>query len=130
MFDNLVFKRIRELFGGRVRLVVTGSAPIQKDVLRFFRIALGVPILEGYGQTETSAGGTFTLPREVDSGNVGPPIASIMIKLTDVPEMKYYSKNDEGEVSLLQFKQWQASKWLYYSLLVLICSTLCGFIPW
>lgn len=81
-----------------MRLVVTGSAPIQKDVLRFFRIALGVPILEGYGQTETSAGGTFTLPGEVDSGNVGPPIACNMIKLTDVPEMNYYSKNDEGEV--------------------------------
>ena len=98
MFDSLVFKRIRELFGGHVKIVVTGAAPIQKEVLRFFRISLGVPILEGYGQTETSAGGTFTLPHEVESGSVGPPIACSMIKLVDVPEMKYYSKNDEGEV--------------------------------
>jgi long-chain acyl-CoA synthetase len=98
LFDGIVFKKIRALFGGRVRIVVTGSAPIPYEVIRFLRIALGCPIYEGYGMTETCTCGTFTLPGEIDAGHVGPPVATMAIKLVDVEELKYFSKDDEGEI--------------------------------
>jgi long-chain acyl-CoA synthetase len=50
-WDKLVFKNVRNQLGGRLQLVLTGSAPIEGDVLTFLRVALGVTILEGYGQT-------------------------------------------------------------------------------
>jgi long-chain acyl-CoA synthetase len=49
MYDCLVFKKFRDILGGRVRVMVTGSAPIAKEVLNFLKIAFCVPILEGYG---------------------------------------------------------------------------------
>lgn len=51
--------------GGRVRLMLSGSAPISKDVLLFMRAAMGCVILEGYGATETAAAGTLTLEGDV-----------------------------------------------------------------
>ena len=50
--DRFVFSKIRERFGGRLKLVVVGSAPIAPNVLNFIRAALGCTIVEGYGQTE------------------------------------------------------------------------------
>lgn len=48
-FNRLVFKKLKNIFGGRVRLVASGSAPISADVLNFFKIVLGCPVYEGYG---------------------------------------------------------------------------------
>jgi len=49
LYDCLVFNKFKAVLGGRVRLMVTGSAPISKDVLSFLKIAFCCPILEGYG---------------------------------------------------------------------------------
>ena len=114
VFDSIVFRRVQELFGGRVRLVVTGSAPIPRDVLRFFRIALGCPVFEGYGQTETCTCGTFTIAKETDAGHVGPPVATMAIKLVDVPELDYFSKNDEGEVCTVCVHTYLHTRVLFY----------------
>lgn len=59
-YDSVVFKDIRNLTGGRVRLMVTGSAPIAGEVLTFLKAVFGCPLLEGFGQTETSAPATLT----------------------------------------------------------------------
>lgn len=48
-YDKVVFKKVRELFGGNIRIMLTASAPISGDVLTFFKIALGVHIYEVYG---------------------------------------------------------------------------------
>lgn len=48
-FDKLVFKKIQNALGGRVKLMITGSAPISETVLRFARAALGCIVIEGYG---------------------------------------------------------------------------------
>ena len=55
-------------------------------------------MIEGYGQTETSAGVTFGLPMDTATGHVGTVLPCISVKLRDVPEMSYYAANGEGEV--------------------------------
>ncbi|KAK7469687.1 hypothetical protein BaRGS_00036316 [Batillaria attramentaria] len=98
IWDRLVFGRIQKMLGGRVRYIVTGSAPLSASVLDFTRCAFGCLVMEGYGQTESSAGITFNVPGETEAGNVGTPLACNYVKLVDVPEMDYYAKDGRGEV--------------------------------
>eukprot|EP00800_Vazella_pourtalesii_P017344 TRINITY_DN524_c0_g2_i2.p1 TRINITY_DN524_c0_g2~~TRINITY_DN524_c0_g2_i2.p1 ORF type:complete len:659 (+),score=132.98 TRINITY_DN524_c0_g2_i2:47-2023(+) len=98
IWDRLVFKRFQEGLGGRVRIAITGAAPLSPEVLTFLRCALGCFVLEGYGQTECTAGATISLPGESTAGHVGPPLPCNIVKVVDVPEMEYYAKNGEGEV--------------------------------
>ncbi|KAM6415687.1 long-chain-fatty-acid--CoA ligase 5 [Rhynochetos jubatus] len=100
IWDKLVFKKVQETMGGRVRIMVTGAAPISPSVLTFLRAALGCQIFEAYGQTECSAGCTFSMPGDWTTGHVGAPLACNIIKLDDVEEMNYYSSNNEGEVCI------------------------------
>ncbi|NXG33335.1 ACSL5 ligase, partial [Dromaius novaehollandiae] len=100
IWDQLIFKRVQETMGGRVRIMVTGAAPISPSVLTFLRAALGCQIFEAYGQTECSAGCTFSMPGDWTAGHVGAPLACNIIKLDDVEEMNYYSSNNEGEVCI------------------------------
>lgn len=99
-YDNKVFKPIRNLFGGRVRALITASAPISGDVLDFFKVALGIHIYEVYGQTETNGPCTFTHPRDPTGGHVGGLISTCKIRLRDVPEMGYLhtDKPPRGEI--------------------------------
>ncbi|NXH67604.1 ACSL5 ligase, partial [Hydrobates tethys] len=100
IWDQLIFKKVQETMGGRVRIMVTGAAPISSSVLTFLRAALGCQIFEGYGQTECSAGCTFSMPGDWTTGHVGAPLACNIIKLDDVEEMNYFSSNNEGEVCI------------------------------
>ncbi|XP_074764552.1 long-chain-fatty-acid--CoA ligase 5 isoform X1 [Athene noctua] len=100
IWDRLVFKKVQETMGGRVRIMVTGAAPISPSVLTFLRAALGCQIFEAYGQTECSAGCTFSMPGDWTTGHVGAPLACNIIKLDDVEEMNYFSSNNEGEVCI------------------------------
>lgn len=100
IWDKLVFKKVQETMGGRVRVMVTGAAPISPSVLTFLRAALGCQIFEAYGQTECSAGSTFSMPGDWTTGHVGAPLACNIIKLDDVEEMSYFSSNNEGEVCI------------------------------
>ncbi|CAI2308543.1 unnamed protein product [Caenorhabditis sp. 36 PRJEB53466] len=97
-FDNIVFKKIREGFGGRVRLMITGSAPLSTNVLTFVRAAMGCVVVEGYGQTECVAACTVSMEGDSLAGHVGMVIPSAQIKLVDVPELNYYAKDNAGEV--------------------------------
>jgi long-chain acyl-CoA synthetase len=71
--DRLVLERVRELFGGELRLGLTGAAPLGREVLEFFD-ACGVRILEGYGMTETCAAATLNTPGAHRFGTVGRPL--------------------------------------------------------
>ena len=64
--DEQIFARVRELFGGQVRQAVTGAAPIAPEILEFF-YAAGVPVLEGWGMTETTGVGTVGTARRISS---------------------------------------------------------------
>lgn len=98
IWDKLLFHRIQRLLGGRVRGIVTGSAPLSGKVLNFIRAVLGCYVLEGYGQTEVTAGVSITLPHEHEAGVVGPPVPCCQVKLVDIPEMDYYAKDGKGEI--------------------------------
>ena len=100
IWDRLVFKPVREGMGGRIRLLVCGSAPLAGNVLTFIRCALGCLVIEGYGQTECVAPCTFNIVGDYSVGQVGPPISCCHIKLVDVPEMEYFAEKDKGEVCI------------------------------
>ncbi|XP_068161272.1 long-chain-fatty-acid--CoA ligase 5 [Antennarius striatus] len=100
LWDKLIFNKVQDSLGGRVRVMVTGAAPISPSVLNFLRAALGCQIFEAYGQTESTAGCTFTVPGDATSGHVGVPLPCNIVKLVDVEEMNYFSSNGEGEVCI------------------------------
>uniref|UniRef100_A0A3B4Z9S0 Long-chain-fatty-acid--CoA ligase n=1 Tax=Stegastes partitus TaxID=144197 RepID=A0A3B4Z9S0_9TELE len=100
IWDKLIFHKVQESVGGRVRMMVTGAAPVSPSVLNFLRAALGCQIFEAYGQTECTAGCTFTMPGDATSGHVGVPLPCNFVKLVDVEEMNYFASNGEGEVCI------------------------------
>ncbi|XP_050964575.1 long-chain-fatty-acid--CoA ligase 1a isoform X2 [Labeo rohita] len=98
MWDKLIFSKVQSSLGGRVRLMITGAAPVSPTVLTFLRAALGCQFYEGYGQTECTAGCTMSLPGDWTAGHVGAPLPCNFVKLVDVAEMNYFAANGEGEV--------------------------------
>jgi long-chain acyl-CoA synthetase len=98
MYDKLVFSEVKMLLGGNVQCMVSGSAPIADEVVNFFKICMGVPLLEGYGQTEAQGMEFLQDPSDWTSGNVGGVTTSMELKLIDVPEMSYsvLDKDENG----------------------------------
>ena len=78
--DRLVFAKIRDRLGGRIRFMVSGSSALSPDVATWFHAA-GLLVLEGYGLTETSAAGCLVLPSDPAFGVVGPPLNGTEITL-------------------------------------------------
>lgn len=100
MYDAIVFKKIAALLGGRVRMMITGSAPISADVLDFLKVCFMSPIVEAYGMTECGGAGCGTFPDDPQTGHVGGPLQNYKIRLRDIPEMNYLSSMDppKGEI--------------------------------
>ena len=80
--------------------MLTASAPISGDILEFLKIVACCPVLEGYGQTESTGGSFLTDPTDGSSGHVGGPLAQNEFKIIDVPEMNYKSTdlNQQGQL--------------------------------
>jgi long-chain acyl-CoA synthetase len=101
--DAKVLSKIRSLFGGNLRLAVSGAAPINPDILRFFDAA-GVLVLEGWGMTETSTAATISTPDDFKIGTIGKPFPGCEIKIADDGEIlvkgpnvfQGYYKNEEA----------------------------------
>src|SRR6476469_1312710 len=101
--DGQVLSKIRGLFGGRVRLAVSGAAPINPDILRFFDAA-GVLVVEGWGMTETSTAATISTAEEFKFGTIGRPFPGCEVKIADDGEIlvrgpnvfQGYYKNEEA----------------------------------
>ncbi len=84
--DALVFRRIREGLGGRLRIVVSGSAALASSLGEFF-YGVGVPIIEGYGLTETSPVLSVVPLEGVRFGTVGPPLPNVRLRIADDGEV-------------------------------------------
>jgi long-chain acyl-CoA synthetase len=86
LFDRLVFSKVRERFGGRVRFFISGAAALNRDIAMWFHAA-GITILEGYGLTESSAGSFVNRPDDYRFGTVGPVMPGSEVKLGEGDEV-------------------------------------------
>jgi len=84
--DRKVLSKIRDLFGGKLRLAVSGAAPISPDILRFFDAA-GVLVLEGWGMTETSTAATISTPEDFKIGTIGKPFPGCEVRIAEDGEI-------------------------------------------
>ncbi len=84
--DKLVLHKVRDLFGGRIKLALTGAAPIDVDILSFFH-ACGVWVLEGYGMSETSSLSTLNTITEHKLGTVGRPVPACEVRIGEDGEL-------------------------------------------
>jgi len=84
--DRKVLSKIRGLFGGKLRLAVSGAAPISPDILRFFDAA-GVLVLEGWGMTETSTAATISSPDDFKIGTIGKPFPGCEVRIAEDGEI-------------------------------------------
>ncbi|KAL8231054.1 hypothetical protein R6Q57_000832 [Mikania cordata] len=101
LWNFLVFRKVRAILGGRIRFILSGGAPLSADTQRFINICLGAPIGQGYGLTETCAGGTFSEYDDPSVGRVGAPLPCSYIKLVDWPEGGYLTSDSpmpRGEI--------------------------------
>ncbi|XP_024979633.1 long chain acyl-CoA synthetase 6, peroxisomal-like [Cynara cardunculus var. scolymus] len=101
MWDRLVFNKIKDKLGGRVRFMFSGASPLSPDVMDFLRVCFGCPVIEGYGMTESSCAITYMHEKDIVSGHVGAPNPACEVKLVDVPEMNYTSDDQpypRGEI--------------------------------
>jgi long-chain acyl-CoA synthetase len=109
--EEKLFKNVRGLFGTNMRECVTGAAPIAGEILEFF-YACGVPVMEGYGMTETSTSATVNRPEgnNFRFGSVGKPQKDVEVKIADDGEVlikgpnifQGYYKNDEATKETLE----------------------------
>ena len=103
VLDKLVRSKVRARFGGRLKALVSGGAPLNPDIGLFFT-ALGLLILQGYGQTETSPSVSVNRPSDMKLHTVGPPLKGVEVKIADDGEilvrgdlvMQGYWRNEEA----------------------------------
>ncbi|MFH1538964.1 MAG: long-chain fatty acid--CoA ligase [bacterium] len=91
-FDKLVFEQVRKATGGRIRYLVSGGAPLSPEIISFFH-SIGLPIIEAYGLTETSAPATFNRPGNLRYGTVGQAVDEVEIKIADDGEVLVKGRN-------------------------------------
>ncbi len=83
---RIVYSRVKERLGGRLRAAISGGAPLAKEVGEFF-LALDIPILEGYGQSECTTACTVNLPGRIKFGTVGRPFPGFEVRTADDGEI-------------------------------------------
>ncbi|PWA39157.1 AMP-dependent synthetase and ligase family protein [Artemisia annua] len=101
--DKIVFSKVKEGLGGRVRIILSGAAPLAPHVEAYLKVVTCSHVLQGYGLTETCAGSFVSIPNEMGMlGTVGPPVPALDARLESVPEMNYdaCSSTPRGEVCI------------------------------
>ncbi|MDX6301811.1 MAG: long-chain acyl-CoA synthetase [Nocardioidaceae bacterium] len=110
VYDRLVFAKVRQRFGGRVRFFISGAAALNREIAEWFHAA-GILILEGYGLTETSAGSAVNHPDEYRIGSVGLVLPGTEVRIAEDGEILlngpgvmegYHNKPDESAATLTE----------------------------
>jgi long-chain acyl-CoA synthetase len=113
IFDKLVFSKVRERFGGRVKFFISGSAALNADIAAWFHAA-GILILEGYGMTENAAGATVNHPDQYKLGTVGLPFPGTEVRIAEDGEVQLhgphimagYHNRDEATAEAMTADGW------------------------
>jgi long-chain acyl-CoA synthetase len=111
--EALVFKKVRRTFGGRLRFLISGSAPLARDLAEFFH-AFGILILEGYGLTESSAATFVNQPEAYRFGTVGRALPGTEVRIAQDGEvlvrgrgvMRSYHELPEATAEVLDGEGW------------------------
>lgn len=90
--DGRLYGLVRGLFGGRLRRAITGAAPLGLDVISFFT-ACGVPLMQGYGMTETATATSCCTPEDNKLGSVGKPLPGVEVKIAEDGELLVHGQN-------------------------------------
>jgi long-chain acyl-CoA synthetase len=114
--DRLVYKKVKDRLGGRIRICISGGAPLAKEIIEFFH-ALDILILEGYGLTECTTAATVNRPARFRFGTVGPPLPGVDLRIADDGEILIktstifagYFKEDEATREVLPGDGWLRS---------------------
>jgi len=113
LFDKLVYSKLRAVLGGNVDYAVSGGAPLGERLGHFYR-GIGVPVLEGYGLTETTAALSVNLPDDIRIGTVGKPLPGVTVGVADDGELCFkggqvmvgYWKNEEATAAAIDSDGW------------------------
>ena len=111
--DKLALSKVRDALGPNNPVLITGAAPIGTEVIEFF-YACGVPVLEGYGMTETCAAATLNTVGEVQVGSVGRPLPGTEVTIADDGEILMrgphiflgYHRNEEATAEIMEDDGW------------------------
>lgn len=109
LYDRLVYGKLRAVLGGQVDYAVSGGAPLGDRLAHFFR-GIGVPVLEGYGLTETTAALSVNLPADMRIGTVGRPLPGVSVRVAEDGELLFrggqvmagYWKNDDATAAAIE----------------------------
>eukprot|EP00753_Platysulcus_tardus_P001516 PLAT11372.7.p1 GENE.PLAT11372.7~~PLAT11372.7.p1 ORF type:complete len:690 (-),score=389.79 PLAT11372.7:267-2336(-) len=103
LWNAIIFNKIGALLGGRLRLILSGGAPLSAETQKFINVAIGCPVAQGYGLTETTGCGTLCELDDSNVGRVGAPTYCTQIKLVDWEEGGYTSRDSplpRGEIAI------------------------------
>jgi len=111
--DKLVFAKVKERLGGRLRVPISGGAPLAREIAEFFD-AIGIRILEGYGLTECTTAASTNRPGRYRFGTVGPALPSFEVRIADDGELlvrsetvfKGYFKDPDATAEVLSADGW------------------------
>jgi len=114
--DRLVYSKVKERLGGRIRICVSGGAPLAKEIIEFFH-AIDILILEGYGLTECTTAATVNRPTQFRFGTVGPVLPGVEVRLAEDGEVLIktntifggYFKDEEATREVLPGDGWLRS---------------------